>query len=404
MVVHGLYWLAFNLAAPQPSLLVVDDGHWADEASLRWLAYLASRLEGLDVSLVVAMRPDHPARTRRSLLALRREAVAVVGPGLLSEGAVRSIVRGQFGEVASTTSARRSGPQVAVIPCMRRNGPDRQAGGWRPQSGGDPAALLAAVSKRLVGGSSSGWTDWIQPRSAWPRRWPRWGTAANCETPPRSPRSRRAGNAFAAGLVRIDVLADDGPPRFVHPRRSRRSRGLAGPWGTRRRPPYRRHLLHGMGAPAGRVAAHLVGVAPAGRSLDVGPAAPGRHGGRRGWRSARRRQPLEPGARRAAPTRERVEVLRQAARAEVSAGSQQAWARLQEALRLTADPRQRAVISLEVAEAHAALFRWTEAVEIIERALGELGDADDALAGRLEGELVVAVSTMPAACVTGRAP
>ena len=65
MVVHGLYWLAFNLAAPAtPLLLVVDDGHWADEASLRWLAYLASRLEGLDVSLVVAMRPDPPARER----------------------------------------------------------------------------------------------------------------------------------------------------------------------------------------------------------------------------------------------------------------------------------------------------------------------------------------------------
>ena len=43
---HGLYWLAANLSAA-PLLIAVDDAHWADEPSLRWLAYLAPRLEGL---------------------------------------------------------------------------------------------------------------------------------------------------------------------------------------------------------------------------------------------------------------------------------------------------------------------------------------------------------------------
>jgi DNA-binding CsgD family transcriptional regulator len=62
---------------------------------------------------------------------------------------------------------------------------------------------------------------------------------------------------------------------------------------------------------------------------------------------------------------------------------------LEEALRLVDDPRQRAETALEVAEAHAALFRWVDAVDVIERALAELGDADEALAARLEGELVV---------------
>src|SRR5262249_38498611 len=41
-VLHGLYWLTSNLAAVRPLLLVVDDAHWADEPSLRGLAYLAS--------------------------------------------------------------------------------------------------------------------------------------------------------------------------------------------------------------------------------------------------------------------------------------------------------------------------------------------------------------------------
>src|SRR5262249_12838667 len=49
-VLHGLYWLACNLASSKPVLLVVDDAHWADEPSLRWLAYLATRLEGLSIS------------------------------------------------------------------------------------------------------------------------------------------------------------------------------------------------------------------------------------------------------------------------------------------------------------------------------------------------------------------
>jgi hypothetical protein len=45
---HGLYWLAAGLAARHPLVLVVDDVHWADSASLRWLrtspaAWTASR-------------------------------------------------------------------------------------------------------------------------------------------------------------------------------------------------------------------------------------------------------------------------------------------------------------------------------------------------------------------------
>src|SRR4030095_9363151 len=45
-IVHGLYWLAANVALQQPTLLAIDDLHWADTPSLRWLLYLARRLEG----------------------------------------------------------------------------------------------------------------------------------------------------------------------------------------------------------------------------------------------------------------------------------------------------------------------------------------------------------------------
>jgi DNA-binding CsgD family transcriptional regulator len=81
--------------------------------------------------------------------------------------------------------------------------------------------------------------------------------------------------------------------------------------------------------------------------------------------------------------------LRRTARAEVIAGRESAFGHLEEALRLSTDPRQRADIALEVAQAYAALLRWVDAVDAIEHGLAELGDVDEALAARLEGELVI---------------
>ena len=73
----------------------------------------------------------------------------------------------------------------------------------------------------------------------------------------------------------------------------------------------------------------------------------------------------------------------------MTAGRERAFVLLEEALRVAASPRARAEIALEVAEAYAALFRWVDAVDVIERALAELGPADAELTARLEGELVV---------------
>jgi len=89
------------------------------------------------------------------------------------------------------------------------------------------------------------------------------------------------------------------------------------------------------------------------------------------------------------PASQRITLLRRTAHAEVSAGRETALVHMEEALRLSTDPKERAEIALEVAEAYAALFRWVDAVDAIERGLAELGDADQALAGRLEGKLVI---------------
>jgi predicted ATPase len=99
-VLHGLYWLVVSLAARRPVLIAVDDAHWADEPSLRWLAYLAPRLEGLAAGMLVALRPGDPAAMGAALLAVRAQA-AVLRPALLSEEAVRAVIRAAGGGEAS---------------------------------------------------------------------------------------------------------------------------------------------------------------------------------------------------------------------------------------------------------------------------------------------------------------
>src|SRR5690349_7299491 len=96
-VVHGLYWLAVNAAARRPLLLALDDAHWADEASARWLAYLARRVEGLPIALIAALRPSDPLSQTTWLAAVRAEAT-IIRPRPLSEAAVGVLIRAVAGE------------------------------------------------------------------------------------------------------------------------------------------------------------------------------------------------------------------------------------------------------------------------------------------------------------------
>src|SRR5919202_6101811 len=59
-VLNAIYWLAGNLAAELPLVLVVDDVHWADESSLRALNFLAARVADMPIALLVALRPVEP--------------------------------------------------------------------------------------------------------------------------------------------------------------------------------------------------------------------------------------------------------------------------------------------------------------------------------------------------------
>ena len=60
-VMHGLYWLTVNLAERRPTTILIDDLTWADECSLRFLVYLAERLDDVPVALIVTVRSGDSA-------------------------------------------------------------------------------------------------------------------------------------------------------------------------------------------------------------------------------------------------------------------------------------------------------------------------------------------------------
>ena len=103
-LLHGLYWLVVNLAEEAPVLLLADDAHWADEPSLRFLAYLARRLESLPVALVVALRDtEDPGAAPPLLEALSSEPLGVLlRPAPLELAGVERVLAGEGSAVAES--------------------------------------------------------------------------------------------------------------------------------------------------------------------------------------------------------------------------------------------------------------------------------------------------------------
>ncbi len=96
---HGLYWLTANVSQERPVLLVVDDLHWCDRASLRFLAYLAQRLEDLPVLLVASYRRSEPGADQALIGELTSDPQAqLLMPRLLTATAVAEVVRDRLGE------------------------------------------------------------------------------------------------------------------------------------------------------------------------------------------------------------------------------------------------------------------------------------------------------------------
>ena len=129
-VLHGLYWLCASLAAERPLVLTVDDAHWADAPSLRFLAFLLPRLEELSLALVVATRPEAEGAAAPLLALLLGDPLArVLRPAPLSVDAVGRLVEEGLGASRRRPSpppagARRAGSRSSCAsssrPCARR--------------------------------------------------------------------------------------------------------------------------------------------------------------------------------------------------------------------------------------------------------------------------------------------
>jgi DNA-binding CsgD family transcriptional regulator len=92
-LVHGLYWAVVNLAERQPLALLVDDVHWADELSLRFLHYLWQRVDDLPVCLVMAFRrPDDGVESARLASMADIGDIDYLDPAELSRDAVRTML------------------------------------------------------------------------------------------------------------------------------------------------------------------------------------------------------------------------------------------------------------------------------------------------------------------------
>jgi DNA-binding CsgD family transcriptional regulator len=375
-VLHGLYWLAANMAAVRPLVITVDDAHWADGPSLRWLAFVASRVEGIPLTLVIALRQGELRSDDPSLVSVRSGAT-IVRPKLLSQVAAAQLIQSAVGHEATDEF------------CSRM---------WH-ESGGNPFYLRELLRTPDVGGSTAkGLAGQVAARvQRLDRRALHLAQAIavlgdDCELRHAAAVARleiHTAVHLAAGLVRLEILAQDEPPRFLHPvlleavEASMASDELDTAHRTAAT------VLYGDEAPPGMIAAHLTRLRPA---ADPWVLARLREAGRAALESgaplvavdlydrALTEPPSPP---------ERVGVLRESARAELVAGRQAACDRLDEALRLEVKSQSRAEIGLELAEAHANLYHWAAAFEVCRRTLDELGGAEPRLASRLEAELAV---------------
>ena len=98
---HGLYWLACNLSADSPLVLLVDDLQWCDAPSARALAFIARRLAGQPLALILATRPLDPAQTPEAASIVTEAATEVLRPSPLTSDAVAAMIAARLRAEAS---------------------------------------------------------------------------------------------------------------------------------------------------------------------------------------------------------------------------------------------------------------------------------------------------------------
>jgi DNA-binding CsgD family transcriptional regulator/tetratricopeptide (TPR) repeat protein len=385
---HGLYWLTANLAARRPLLLALDDLHWCDLPSLRWLAYLLTRMEGLGVLVVVGLRPEEQVDDPGLLAQILSDPLAaVIRPAPLSSEATTRFLRELLSPDAEDAFCAACHEETAGNPLLLRelahaiadeglaltdaNVPrlrelEARAGSRAVSlrlSRLPPEATALAQAVAILG-------DDADPRHA----------AALADL------DEQAAFEAAGALARVDVLRPQPPLGFVHPLIRAAVYDALAPLERERGHARAARLLANAGAEPERVAAHLLRTPPVAEAhvvVTLRDAA--RQAGGRGASEAAvaylRRALAEP-----PPSPERAELLLDLGSAEAHVDGGAAVEHLRQAHELIEDRIPRAETALLLGR--QLFLRGEESDAVYTRALEELAGADAELERLLEAGLI----------------
>lgn len=382
---HGLFWLVSNLAERGAVILAVDDAHWADAPSLRFLAYMSRRLSGLPVLVVVAMRPREPGGQGELLTGLKAEpGCEVLIPGELSVEAVGLLVGERMAGlparefVAACHAATGGNPFLVgeLITALASDGVAPTAdNAWRVSQIG-PQTVSRMVFSRVsrVGRDAVALTEAVAVLGG--------GELRDCAALARL--DPEAAAQASDALVHIGVLHPTRPLQFVHP--------LVHAALYEAIPPGRRSLIHIAGArlliqdgaSPDRVALHLLHAEPAGEGwvvevLRKAAAAASSRGAPEQAASYLTRAMREPPM-----ADERGAVLHELGAAELLTRDPGAPQHLAQALDATDDPGARGQIALLLGRAAVSGGRLVAARELLEPLIERLRSSQPDVVARLE--------------------
>jgi DNA-binding CsgD family transcriptional regulator/tetratricopeptide (TPR) repeat protein len=370
---HGLYWLVVNLAGDGPLLLVVDDLHWADRSSLRFVAYLAGRLEALPVGVVAGLRTAEPGTDPALVAEITRDpGTRVLAPGPLSADATSALIAGRVGDADQGFAAachRATGGNPLLLTELLRalaaEGVAMDAIGADAVAGVGSRAVSRAVLARLSRLSP----DAVKVTRALAVL----GDGSDLRLVAQLAGVDPAAAAAATGeLARAEILLPETPLGFVHPLVRHAVHSDVAPGERERSHERAAALLAAAGAPDERIAAHLLQMARSGdpavvdtlqRAARVATA----RGAPDSAVAYMRRALEEP-----PPPERRAEVVFELGRLEVMTNGPDAAVHLAEARDTLTDPRTRATATYELARTLVFTGRAREARDVVLQTASEL--------------------------------
>jgi DNA-binding CsgD family transcriptional regulator len=393
---HGLYWLTANMAARRPVLLAIDDAHWADKPSLRWLGYLVARLEGLPVLVLTTVRPGEPGTQSDTISAIAR-AGRVVQPSALSREATGMLVRATLGLEANGDLCRSCHSATAGNPFLLRCLLDELHHQWDPPEGASMAAVTEVHSEAISRATLARLERLPQVARELASAVAVFGASCSLgDAAAIAGLEEDQAVAAADALAAQGVILESEPLEFVHP--------IVRTAVYHEIPGHRRIRWHGRAArllddaeaPTDEIAVHLLPLAPAGDPAVVGVLRSAATAALGAGAPESAVQYLTRALAEPPPAHARVAILRELGAAEASLHKPAGAEHLQEALRSSSRPRERAEIARELAVPLMHSGQMREAVDFLERATRELGPGDRELRLQLEADIIGARRLHPA--------